>query len=597
MAYVPPSGVITLYNPTMPHLSPDYNDTIEFANSTYQQVFFESHIYRQLSAQTYTHRGRGVVRINLPIGAVQGVFYLSYKNPQHENRTFYCFVVNVAYVNENTTDMFFNLDVIQTYIFDITPKTSYIAREHVTISEDNLLETSGIETIPEGLEYGQYRIYDRFSIGYDDNGTTKPVFDTWKICVCATFDKNFNNAVGGMINEVYCGLCFNVFDTPADVNSFLLSAANNNKADGIVSIFMVPAAFVDYSSSEVSITLTNERKYGGLLPYTPRNKKLLCAPYITLYATDNNGSGANFRFEDFFNPRSITFKIFACCAGSNEFSLVPQNYKGITNNYNEQLILNITPQCAYATDSYRAWLAQNSSKMSIQQGYLAYQKSQPLGTTSIAGFGAGMAKDANAWANGILNDLRGQGWLGKGIANVMQGQTGWDFYDNAVQNAANKTMGMWDTIMKNDPGYQRKQMDLSQQIAMLNAEQSVASTMPPQAKGGASGMTGIVSGAYSISLYRCCIDLRYARRLDDYFDRFGYQVNIFDVPNWRKRRHWDYIKCVDFCASGALYADDFNAIKAIFENGIRFWHIINSDSEYLDYSQDNHLTYQQPLGT
>ena len=54
------------------------------------------------------------------------------------------------YIDEQTTKIHIELDVMQTYFFDITDTNTFVEREHV------VNDTAGNHTIPEGLETGEY---------------------------------------------------------------------------------------------------------------------------------------------------------------------------------------------------------------------------------------------------------------------------------------------------------------------------------------------------------------------------------------------------------------------------------------------------------
>ena len=66
-------------------------------------------------------------------------------------------------------------------------------------------------------------------------------------------------------------------------------------------------------------------------------------------------------------------------------SIVPINYRGLDIDYEDEVECNDFPQCCYATDSYKAWLAQNGS--SIDAAWKATQDSLNIGVASrVASF-------------------------------------------------------------------------------------------------------------------------------------------------------------------------------------------------------------------
>ena len=80
------------------------------------------------------------------------------------------------------------------------------------------------------------------------------------------------------------------------------------------------------------------------------------------------------------------------------------------------------------------------------------------------------------------------------------------------------------------------------------------------------------------------ITREFAVKIDDYFNRYGYQTNNVKVPNRNSRPHWNYVKTVGCSIKGSIPADDKSLICRIYDNGITFW---KNGSEVGDYSLDN----------
>lgn len=600
--YVMPSGIIELYSGVP--LREDYQNTFSFRNETEQRTYFVGKRVRELTEQLYTRRASGVIRVKANIADLQNVDYISFLNHGtffNENKRFYGFVVNMAYVNENVTDVLFVVDVIQTYMFDITYKQSYVEQTHINLLEDLSIKRSDFDStyiLPQNVDIGEYAF---FPITFNHGTEIHDVFGNFVYVVAATFDKNFNNAVGGLQNGFYSGLAFNVFDNVNDINNFLLSAASNNKSDGIVNIFMAPNAFVSYPGmEEIDVYIPRDiwdDIYRDNIGYVPRNWILYTAPFCKIVFTDNNGTIAEYYpqfFTDlYYDERDQKYKYeFKCtcvCAGSNEFSIFPMNYKGTIRNYNEQIVLNITPQCAFATDSYRAWLAQNSAKMGVESAYAsknaALANEKAMYTKIYADKRAGLEQASanfNAVTEAIGNTVN-QGTPGALIANAAMA-AGQVIITNAKNQLAESEN--WENYALSKLATRN---DYAHTIGLLNAAAGVASTMPPHASGAASGMAGTVNGAYRLSCYLCVPCGGMLRKLDQYFNMWGYRVDRLEIPDFKTRKYWNYIRCSMFNAEGTnIPGAYFDIIKTIFERGITFWH---DPTHFLDYSQDNHQNY------
>ena len=69
-----------------------------------------------------------------------------------------------------------------------------------------------------------------------------------------------------------------------------------------------------------------------------------------------------------------------------------------------------------------------------------------------------------------------------------------------------------------------------------------------------------------------CATPEYLARLDSFFDMFGYATNLVKVPNMEGRESWNYVKTRNVIISGSLPVDAMDAVKAMFNRGVRFWH-------------------------
>lgn len=84
---------------------------------------------------------------------------------------------------------------------------------------------------------------------------------------------------------------------------------------------------------------------------------------------------------------------------------------------------------------------------------------------------------------------------------------------------------------------------------------------------------------------RISIKYEFAEMIDHYFDMYGYKVNSLEVPNLSTRVNWNYLKVLDPNIEGDNISEkDMNKYKQMLQNGITFWHNINT---FRDYSQNN----------
>lgn len=133
---------------------------ITFSDLTTQLNYFENLNGLELQASTY-QRKEGKVRFPAVIDELEQYNYLIYRNesdtqPNYYNdKTFFCYITNMEYINDNMTEITILQDVFQTWQFDFIYKQSFVEREHVNN------DTIGVNTVAENLETGEYIINSR----------------------------------------------------------------------------------------------------------------------------------------------------------------------------------------------------------------------------------------------------------------------------------------------------------------------------------------------------------------------------------------------------------------------------------------------------
>ena len=98
----------------------------------------------------------------------EGINYIIFNNGYKD---IYAFIVNKRYVREELTELIYEVDVIQTYMFDFTLKKSYVERKKCNINE--------ITDYDEGIEIGEHYIENEWNVLLKD-GTYFAMFNGFK---------------------------------------------------------------------------------------------------------------------------------------------------------------------------------------------------------------------------------------------------------------------------------------------------------------------------------------------------------------------------------------------------------------------------------
>lgn len=504
-------------------LNNSYENTLYFETATDQEVYFLNKVAKTFDKFTYL-RPEKIIKVSGYIENARSWNYLMFQNDA--NKWYYHFINKVEYINDTTVALHIEMDVMQTFMFDWELKPCFIERTHTPTDE------IGEHTIPEGLETGPLIRYSTADIDLGENC----------ILLLMSCNQAGGQAWGQMYGGVYSGLaCYAVLKSDVSrFNDWLQDASSGGYVDAIVSMWMYPKNLVNVSDSwstenvlhrvsgvndTIQVELANPIT-NSLDGRIVQNKKLFCYPYSMLYVSNNMGGSAVYHKERFVDKDLYCFSVLGALSPESGLQLVPRLYKqtnGNTRNYEESLTHPAPPSCAWNSDTYKVWLAQNQNtqNLAIQQatiqagvGLLATAASVPTG--NMTGALAGLATEFNA---------------------LMQ-------------------------------------------IQGLMAQKADMAIQPDQARGNHSGNINMTHGNWGFSAYFMTITKEYVACIDDYFSRYGYKVNRIDTPSLKNRKTFTYIKTVGSLVTGNLGTEDQLKIQNIFNKGITFWVNPNNVGKY-----------------
>ena len=147
--YIEPNTVIKFL--TGVRLEPTYQNTIYFANKTAQYNYFNSKTKIQRTDRYFQRHSTGSLKVNIPVEDLYDCNYMMFQNSAFTNKWFYAFILNVDYVNNTTSIVYFAIDFMQTWFFDYTIEPSFVLREHsqTDVAGDNIVP----ETIGADIQY------------------------------------------------------------------------------------------------------------------------------------------------------------------------------------------------------------------------------------------------------------------------------------------------------------------------------------------------------------------------------------------------------------------------------------------------------------
>lgn len=239
----------------------NYRDVVKFSNKAALNTYIDGRrpsgiVINQLS---YVKPGEPV-RVDIPHTRALKYNYLRASNPLQpiegdEQKVYYYFILDARYIAPNTTELVLQLDIFQTYGYDVTFGNCYIERGHIGIANSNAFNAYGRDylTIPEGFDVGnEYMVAavrDKWVMSPTpwQNSTRYPSHD---VLVVSTVDlsqdpgtaaaPSLKSATGTDFQGTSQGAEFYIFDAQ-QFGSFLAQWSEYPWiTQGIVSVTMIP---------------------------------------------------------------------------------------------------------------------------------------------------------------------------------------------------------------------------------------------------------------------------------------------------------------------------------------------------------------------
>lgn len=554
MGYIAPSTTITFYRDT--GLSPNYDNTLYFTTEADKNSYFNtwSSTNNRIVAvanNSYQRANRNYVRVNINISLLYDCDYMRFVNANYENKIFYAFVMNVNYINNNTTEVEYQIDYLMTWMGNFYCRPCWIERQTPAtdvIGANKIGEPIGVNGyVEEGTEYS------------DDWGQSN---STIRIQY-ADPDEAQANKWGGIYNPTK----FIDSDDASTIANTIEDLVQQDLVDNIVNIYMVPKDFENPGSvNEKSVSVT--KPVFTIDGYTPKNKKLLLFPYKYLLVDNSEGNQKTFYYE-YFSDDKCNFTIYGTSVNNVEIDLIPNNYLGhVGMDFTNKLVMSHFPVCAWSYDIYEAYVAQKNA-------YLLHDT-------------------VKAGVNGFINGLTGAYNSGADVAGSRAPQPVEYSGIPSTELALPGPVGPTPMTGAITPGMVAGAIGLASGVADASrviANNTVDNLIRPEAGsttvGSGNSDVAFQTGQKRFTFHKMCINAQQAKMVDDYFSMFGYAQKKIAIPNMNARPHWTYVKTVACMVEGRIPAKDKATIESIFDHGIRFW---KSLDEMGNYALDNSPT-------
>lgn len=343
-------------------LTPDYKDTLYFGSLAEQTNYFAGKTAALLTQQSYVRKERGVIKAEVRADTIYSANYLMYQNSAYGNKWFYAFITSIEYDNNSTAIITFEIDDLQTWLFDFSTPPCLVERCH------SRRDVIGDNLVPEPVDPGDLIPNDMHAMQHESDPTGalgRPLIAISYVDPVQDEDK------GHLINNVFTTGAIYLFEAtgsgPENAFQFIQEVANES-FESIISVYMVPAWAIGLVTPILPLSTEGKKYYRSLDPlsssaaldgYVPRNNKMYTYPYNCLSIYTPTGAATQFRYEFFENLRPTFVETWnslepVTCV------LRPWLYRNInTSNMDISISLNDYPMCMWSGDAFKAYLAQN----------------------------------------------------------------------------------------------------------------------------------------------------------------------------------------------------------------------------------------------
>lgn len=554
--YIAPSTNIKLLKGVP--LDNTYDHTLYFEDANSQANYFASMAKYTFNNNTYQRVNKGTMRIGVCADNIYDCNYMMFQNTNFGTKWFYAFINSIEYINNDVTEIEYEIDDMQTWYFDYDIEQCFVERHHPK------QDWGYWNTQPEPVDVGEYVHLNQSKL-IEENLCIYLMFTPYQLSGVWVGD-------GGVYDGVYTGNQLMAFKTSQTginkLKDFLQGLDTSGKADKVISIYMgieienlpweddfcaVPTDRIGRNTiifananKNTSIPWNNGLLVSNLplgsddpdstTAYIPKNRKLYTYPYNFCCVYNGSGESLNLRYEygtagNHIHSGEIDLQFISNLLQPVQSSIIPVNYKGITEtNYDGQPVpadsdfglltekVSITnyPQCSWTTDIYKNWVARDMFPTLISGGF---------GIASTASMLEGKTTQ--------LQQLRG------GLS--VQG---------TILSAISGTLS-----------------------------QGISASLASNVTRGNSSSGGALKSHNGLTYFssRVTVSAENAQKIDQFFTMFGYAQNTVYAPLQKTRENFTYIKTKGChinsknATSLGLPSDAQKHICGIYDDGITFW--------------------------
>lgn len=593
-------------------LNNTYEHSIDFPDLATQTKYFEDRVNTSivLPKDDYVYiRENRTIEVDKNKQELLGVNYLRFNNG---NKWWYAFITSKTYINESVTSLEFEIDPIQTFMFDYEIRECYVSREHqdrfnidktpkfnlklenlemgsdyiktgeinindsplddVRVSACLVVSTKPIETggtllqgvqgptnaLPDPLKYYIIPIINRpsqaFKVG-TSNGLTASALNGDIAGRDDYGSDNLKNQLTKYANIISMSILpyfpFEYTLTKDTNNVYTFNASSLAK----VTCWYRPVGLIDENADQRVIFALSSDTLKDFLQYIDVKAMLnIPTPSFT------NKTARDIKYE----TKLYTHPYQYVTLDDDQIEplvLKPQYFGNLNTRVRFNQAIGVNPIVKYYVDDYKGDTGNDTTLINNTQNDLT------VASSKLSDY---LAQNKASATSGIAVNTA----LDVGIATLRTGVGIASGNPFAISNAISDVSGIASRLLNEN----FKRQDLAQGSLNFKAKgNNIYAYVQQYAKN-----TGLKVRSYSISD-------SFKNFVYNYFYHYGYATNDFKVPDIKSRYYFNYIQIPDININSKIDNEYIQKIKSIYAQGITFWHY-RDESTWLgvdDYTYEN----------
>lgn len=596
-----------------------YNYSLHFESAAVQEATMRRFIMSNgtFTRQQYTRQEKGKLKVAVCSDDVINCNYIMFKNDgllntthRYKNKWFYAFA-NVEYLNENACIINFEIDDVQTWMFDYEFEECFVEREHA------ITDNVGDNLQPEPIDTGELVVTRKYESSF--NAQTEymlgAIITNKPLNTPEHPDKIYIKSEDYFLAQPFS---FDVFPTFSPTVYEDTSAYAADTSSGISNGLYIYSGLVldnkswtDFFKSRTNVyNIYNAEGTNTNIPTPSITPPILTLGLLINAIVDNQITGANFSDDLNLSENNIV-ACYQYPAGFNlksaESAAISEGFKKGIALFTNQIGGGNTPFNPYSTSytpknnklktapfakMYVTTEAGSSGEYRFEffdktnnEPVITWNKiSTYFGQPSACFVPTHYKGKERDYDNAVITSPYPTPiYAGNAFQAWWQGNKN-SFILGTITNAL--SMGLAGAMSFSAVGSSGKHTGIGAGIGnVLHGAGAIGgsigtladkSNIPPNTYYQAQNEAlNVGTNRIKFIIYFLCVTPEYARKIDGFFTKYGYATNELKVPNLQrghaKRQWWNYLKVNSCMLHGILPADVEQHLEQIYERGITMW--------------------------